>query len=153
MAAIAFFGKLTLNGWLPRPGAVTRIVEGLGRCGAAPIVEVSPYGAGLLGALLIGPTVLVECASLELAGGDAFRPISPIAPLCSELTSGLADALDSLVGHESESVDRTSAKYSEPRVLSLDFPSEGVASSSLLVPAVSELATGGVGVREVDSCA
>src|SRR5207245_9163443 len=106
-----------------------------------------------LGEVLIGPSVLFECAILALAVGDAFRRISPIAPMCSELTSGLADALDSLVGHESESVDRTSAKYSEPRVPSLDFPSEGVASSSLLVPAVSELPTRGVGVREVDPCA
>lgn len=153
VAAIAFFGELTLNG-CPRLGTVTRIVEGVGRCGAAPIVEVSLYGAGLLGTLLIGPTALGECASLELAGGNTFRTISPIAPLCSELTSNLADGSDSVVGDESESVERTSAKYSEPRVLSSHFSLAGVASSSLLAAAASsELATGGVGVREVDPSA
>ena len=114
VAAIAFFGKLTLNGWLPRVGTLTRTVEGLGRCGAAPIVEVSLYGAGLLGALLIGPRVLGERVRLEFAGGDMFRTIGPIAPLCAELSSGLADRLDFAVGDESEFAERTSGKYSKP---------------------------------------
>lgn len=152
MAAIAFSGNR--NGWLPRLGTVTRIAEGLGRRGAAPIVGVGLYMAGLLGALLIGPTALGECARSEFAGGDTFGSISPVSPLCSELTSGLADGLDSVVRDESESVGRTSAKYSEPRVLSLGFSPEGAASLRLLVPAeASELGTGGLGVREVDSSA
>ena len=127
VAAIAFSGKLTLNGRFPRPGRVKRIAEDLGKCGAVPIVGVSLSGAGLLGA------------------------ISSIAPLCSELTSGLANGLDSVVGDESESAECTCAKFSEPRVFSLDFSFEGVASPGRCVPAESlELATGGVGVREVD---
>src|SRR5215469_737354 len=152
VAAIAFSGNR--NGWLPRLGTVTRIAEGLGRCGATPIVGVGLYVAGLLGALPIGPTALGECARSELAGGDTFGSINPVAPLCSELTSGLADGLDSVVRGESESLGRTSAEYSEPRVLSLGFSPEGAASSSPLEPArASEVGTGGVGVREVDSFA
>ena len=100
MAAIAFSGNL--NGWLPRPGTVTSIAEGLGRCGAAPIVAVSLYGVGLVGALLIRVTASGASAGLELAGGDTFRTISPVEPMCSEATSGLADGLDSVVGDESE---------------------------------------------------
>lgn len=152
MAAIAFSGNR--NGWLPRLGTVTRIAEGLGRRGAATIVGAGLYMAGLLGALLTGPTALGECARSELAGGDTFGSISPVSPLCSELTSGLADGLDSVVRDESESVGRTSAKYSEPRVLSLGFSPEGVASLRLLAPAeASELGTGGLEVPEVDSSA
>jgi hypothetical protein len=41
VAAIVFSGNLTLIGWLSWLGTVTRIVEALGRCGAAPIAEVS----------------------------------------------------------------------------------------------------------------
>ena len=152
MAAIAFSGNR--NGWLPRLGTVTRIAEGLGRRGAVPIVGVGLYVAGLLGALLIGPTALGECARSELAAGDTFGSINPVAPLCSELTSGLADGLDSVVRGESESVGRTSAEYSEPRVLSLGFSPGGAASLSPLEPAeASELGTGGVAVRDVDSFA
>ena len=87
VAAIAFSWKLTLKGWLPRLGRVTRIVEGLVRCGAAPIIGVCPYGAGLPGALLIEPTALGEYAGLEFTGGDVFRTFGSIKPLCSELAS------------------------------------------------------------------
>jgi|ERR1035438_930650 hypothetical protein len=47
---------------------------------------------------------------------------------------GLADGLDSIVGDEFKSVEGTFAKDSEYRVFSLEFSSEGVASSSLLTP-------------------
>ena len=90
-----------LNGWLPRSGTVTRIAEGLGRCGAAPIVGVSLYGVGLVGALLTG-TSSGTSAGLELAGGDTFPTINPVEPMCSRSASGLADRLDSVVGDESE---------------------------------------------------
>ena len=147
VAAIAFFGKLTLNGGLLRPGTVTRIVERIGGCDPAPMDGVRP-----LGALGIGPAALGESASLELARGDTFRRISPFASGRPELTAGLAGAFDSVVEDKSESVERTSAEYSEPRVLSVELSLEGVASSRLLVPAESrELANGGVGVREADS--
>ena len=127
MAAIVFSEKLTLKGWLPRPGSLTRTAEGLGKCGAAVIAGVSPCGDGLLGA------------------------IGLIAPLYAELTSGLTDGLDSVVEGKSELVEGTSAKYSEPRVFSLDFSSERVRLSRLLVLSKSfELGTSGVGVREFD---
>lgn len=155
VAAIVLLGKLTLNGWLPLPGTVTRTVEGLGRCGGEPIAEVSQYGAGFLSALFapfVGRTALRGCASLEPRGGDAFRTTGPSALLPSALTSSLTAGLDSVVEDESEPVERASAEDSEPRVLSLDFSSEDVASSGLLAPAESsELAAGGAGVREVDS--
>jgi hypothetical protein len=125
VAAIAFSGKLTQNGGLPRPGTLTRIVEGLGRCDPAPIVEVSLDGAGPLGALLTAPMALGECADS-------------------------ADGLDLLVEFEFKSVERTSAKCSEPGVFSLDFSSEGVGPSTLLMPVgLSEPATGGMGICEV----
>lgn len=153
VAAIVFFGKLTLNGWLPRLGTLTRTVDGLGRR-AESITEANLYGAGLREALRIERTVLRGCASLELAGGSTFRTTGPIAPLGSELTSGLTGGLDSIVGDESESVERVSAEYSGPRAVSSDFSSEGVASPGLLACAeASELATGGGGVRGVDSTA
>jgi len=130
VAAIALAGKLTLEGWLSRPGRVTRIGEDLGKCGAAAIVGVSLCGAGLLGA------------------------IRSIAPLWSEFTSGLADGSDSVVGSESESMEGICARYSETRVFSLDFSSEGVALSSPFVPAEAlEVTTGGVGVCAVPSYA
>ena len=123
VAAIALAGKLNLEGWLSRPGRVTRIAEDLGNCGAAAIVRVSLCGAGLLGA------------------------IRSIAPLWSEFTSGLADGSDSVVGSEFESMEGICARYSETRVFSLDFSWEGVALSRLCVPEESlELAIGGVGV-------
>lgn len=128
-------------------------------CGAAAIADVSLYGAGLLGARRIERTALGRCTSpglgrtsLEFAGGDRFRATGAIVPVGSELTSGFADDLDSAAGDDSESVERASAEYSEPRVLFSGFPSEGVASPNVLAPTESsERATGGVGVREVDS--
>ena len=113
---------------------MTRIVEGDDRNGAAPVAGVTLRGAGFLSAPLIGPTALGECAGLGLTGGGAIRAISPVEPLRSGRASGLADGLDSIVGDEFESVEGTFAKDSESRVLSLDFSSEGVASSSLLAP-------------------
>ena len=111
---------------------MTRIAEGGDQCGAVPIAGVTLRGAGFLGAPIIGPTALGECAGLGLAGGGAFRAIGPVEPLRSGLASGLADGLDSIVGDEFESVEGTFAKDSESRVLSLDSSSDGVASSSLL---------------------
>ena len=155
MAAIVFSGKLTLDGWLPRLGTLTSITEDRGKCDAASSVELSLYGAGLLGALLIGMAALCECAALELAGGDTLRTIGSMAALRSEGASDLADGLDSIVGDETESAERTRAKSSEPGLFSLDFSSEGwegVASSSSCKPGVPlEFATGGAGVREADS--
>jgi len=112
---------------------VTRIVEGDDRCGPERVAGVTLRGAEFLGAPLIGPTALGECAGWEFTGGGAFRAISPVEPLRSGLASGLEDGLDSIVGDKLESVEVTFAKDSEPRVLSLDFFSEGVASWSLLV--------------------
>ena len=108
-------------------GALTRIAEGDDGCGAAPVAGVTLRGAGRLGAPLIGPTALGECAGLGLAGGGAFRAISPVEPSRPGLLSGLADGLDSIVGDEFEPVEGTFAKDSASRVLSLDFSSEGAA--------------------------
>lgn len=157
VAAIVFFGKLTRNGWFPRSGTVTRTVEDLGSRGAAPIVDVNLNGAGLLGALRIAPAALCECANLEIAGGETFRATGPIAPLGAGLTSGFGVGFGSIAGDESASVERASAEF-EIRGLSLGlsseavgFSSEGAASAGRLMPAESsELATGGVGVGEVD---
>ena len=113
---------------------MTRIAEGGDGCGAAAVAGVTLRGAGFLGAPLIAPTTLGECAGLGLAGGGAFRAISPVEPLRSGLASGLADGLDSIVGDEFESVEGTFANDLESRVLSLDFVSGGVASSSLSAP-------------------
>src|SRR5215467_12966792 len=150
VAATAFSGKLTLNGWFPPRGRAKSITEDLGGCGPTPIVVVSLFGAGILGALLVGWTALRGCAGLELAGGK-FRTTGAISPLGSELTSVLTAGLDSIVGDESESVGRISA---EPAYggLSLDSSSEGVTLSSLFVPAASpELSTVEAGFRGVDS--
>ena len=49
VAAIVLCGKLTQNGWLPRSGRVTRIVENLGNLGVA--VGITPLGAGLPGSI------------------------------------------------------------------------------------------------------
>ena len=142
-----------MNGWLPRRGTVTRIVEGLGRCATAPVLGAGLYGARSLGALIIGPTALGGGASFELAGGGSPRAISPVGPRFSELTSGLADGLDS-VRDESESIEGTLEKYSEPRAPSLDFSPEGVVPSSLPVTVGSSvLAIGLAAIREIDWCA
>ena len=133
-AAIGFSGKFSRNDLLPLAGAVTRIAEGGDGCGAAAVEGVTLRGAGFLDAPLIGPTALGECAGLGLVGGGVFRAISPVEPLRSGLASGLADGLDSIAGDEFETVESTFANDSESRVLSLDFSSEGVASSSLLAP-------------------
>ena len=102
-------------------------MEGLDRCGAVPSVRDGPYGAGFLGALLIGTTALSEGAALEIAGGDGVLAIGPITRPYAEVTSGVAESLDSIV-------------------LS--------AASSLLMPAGSlELAGGRVGVCEAESSA
>jgi|SRR5580698_6691583 hypothetical protein len=90
--------------------------------------------AEFIGAALIGLTALGEYAGSELARGVVFRAVSPFEPLRSGLLTGLADGLDSIVGDEFESVEGTFAKDSGYRVFSLEFSSEGVASSSLLTP-------------------
>jgi hypothetical protein len=90
--------------------------------------------AEFIGAALIGPTALAEYAGSELASGEVFRAVSPFEPLLSGLLMGLADGLDSIVGDEFKSLEGTFAKDSEYRVFSLEFSSEGVASSSLLTP-------------------
>jgi hypothetical protein len=113
---------------------VTRIAERGDWYRALPIGGVALRGAGFLGAALIGPTAMGGCACSGLAGEGAFRAVSPFEPLRSGLLSGLADSLDSVVGDEFKSVEGTFAKDSEFRVLSLDFSSEGMASSSLLAP-------------------
>lgn len=113
---------------------MTRITEGGDGCGAAPVAGVNLRGTGFLGAPLIGPTALGECAGLGLAGGGALRAISPAEPLHPGLASGLTDGLDSTVGDEFESAEGTFAKDSESRVLSLGFSSKGETSSSLLAP-------------------
>ena len=123
MAAIVFSGKLSRNGWLPPPGRVMRIVEDLGRFNVALIVGDRLPAAAL--------------------------PDS-IAPLCSRLTSRLADRKDPDV---SASVVRTFAEYSALRVFSSDFLSEGVASPSLRLPDSFALVTAGMEIREVDSSA
>ena len=123
-----------MNGLLPSPGPVTRTVESDDRRVAARVAGVALRGAGFPGALRIGTTALGEGAGLGLARSGAFRAISPIKPLRSGLASGLADGLDPIEGDEFESVEGPFAKDSEPRVLSLGFFPEGVASPSLLAP-------------------
>lgn len=131
VAAIVLFGKLTRNGWLPRSGTVTRTVEGLRTSGAEAIAEASLYGAGFLAARRIERTALGRLknlefgrAGLELAIEEMLRPIGSIAPLRSELisgltlASGLAGGLDSTAGDESASVERASAE-AELRGISL----------------------------------
>jgi hypothetical protein len=113
---------------------VTRIAEGGDGYSAPRVAGVTLRGAGRLGAPANEPTTLGECAGLGLAAGGAFRAISPVEPLRSGLTSGIADGLDSIVGDEFESVEGTFTKDSESRVLSLDFSSEGGVPSSLLAP-------------------
>ena len=103
-------------------------MEGGDGRGATPVAGVTMRGAGLLDAPLIGPIVLGEGAGSGLVGGA----ISPVEPLRLGPASGIADGLDSIVGDEFESVWGTFAKDSVSRVLSLDFSSEGGASSSLL---------------------
>jgi hypothetical protein len=103
-------------------------------CGAAPVAGVTLRGAGFLGAPLIGPIALGECAGLGLAGGGAFRAISPAEPFRPGVGSALTDGLDSVVGDEFESAEATFAKDSESRVLSLGFSSKDETSSSLLAP-------------------
>src|SRR6266566_1139050 len=92
-AAIGFSVRISLNGLLPSPGPVTRIVEGDDRCGAARVAAVIPRGAGFADAPLIGPTALSECAGWEFAGGSVFRAISPVEPLRSGLASGLSESV------------------------------------------------------------
>lgn len=111
-----------------------RIAEDGDGCGGAPVAGVTLRGAGFLGAPLIEPTALGECEGLGFAGGGSFRAITPAEPLRPGLASGLTDGLDSTVGDEFESAGGTFAKDSESWVLSLDFSSEGVESSSLLAP-------------------
>src|SRR3984893_9599024 len=75
-----------------------------------------------------------KCACSGLAGGDAFRAVGSFEPLRSRLLSRLADGLDSVVSDEFKSMEGTFAKDSGFGVLSLEFSSEGMASSSLLAP-------------------
>lgn len=166
VAAIVLFGKLTRNGWLPRSGTVTRIVEVLGTCGAAAIAEVSLCGAGILGVLGVErtafgrrPTLELGRTSLELAGGGMFRTTGLNAPLGSGLTSGFGVILDSVAADESASVERASAE-SEIWGFSLGLSSEaggfseGVELSTPFLPAaVSELAAWGSRACGVDSSA
>jgi len=84
---MGFSGRISLNGLLPSPGPVTRIVEGDERCGAALRWAV------LTGAPRIEPTALGECAGWEFTGGGAFRAISAAGPLRSGLTSGLSESV------------------------------------------------------------
>lgn len=106
---------------------MTRIAEGGTRRGAAPVADVTLRVARFLSSPLIGPPALVECAGLALASGGALRATSPAERLRPGLGSGLTDGVDFSVGDELESAEGDFAKDSEPRVLSLDFSSEGVA--------------------------
>ena len=81
-------------------------MEGGEGCGAAPAAGATLSGAGFFGGALIGSTVLGECAGLGLAGGGAFRAISPAEPPPPGLASGLTDGFDSIVGYEIESSGR-----------------------------------------------
>jgi len=88
------------------------MAEDLGKCGATLGLGVSHCCVGLRGTM------------------------DPVVSLRSEVTSGAADALDSVAATESES---------------LAFSSAGLASSSLWAPAASlELVTAGVGAGNVD---
>src|ERR1700730_784306 len=75
-----------------------------------------------------------ECACSGLAGGYAFRAVGSCDPSRSGLFSRLKDGLDSVVGGKLKSVEGAFAKDSGFGVLSLEFSSEGMASSSLLAP-------------------
>jgi len=99
-----------------------------------PVAGATLFGAGFLGKPLIEPAALGKGVGLGLASGGAFRPISPAEPWRPGTASGSTDGFDSIVGDELESVEDTFAKDSKFRVLSLDFSSEGVGSSSLLAP-------------------
>ena len=99
-----------------------------------PRISPGKTWEGFLGAPLIGPTVFGKCAGLGLAGGGAFRAISPAGPLCPGVGLPLTDGLDSVVGNEFESAEATFAKDSESRMLSMGFSSKGETSSSLLAP-------------------
>lgn len=90
---MGFSGRISLNGLLPSPGPVTRIVEGADRCGAARAGDVSLRGAGLANAPRIEPAALGEYAGWEFTGGGAFRAISAGEPLRSGLTSGLSESV------------------------------------------------------------
>ena len=68
-------------------------MEGDDRCGAARVADITVRGPGFLGAPLIGPTALGECAGLGLARGGAFRAISPVEPLRSGLASELSESV------------------------------------------------------------
>ena len=63
-------------------------------------------GAGLLGAATIWLMALGECEGLRLAGGGAFRAISPAEPLSPGPASVVTDGFDSIVGAEIESSGR-----------------------------------------------
>lgn len=132
-AAIGFGGKISLDGLLPSAGGETRIGGGDDRYGAAPVAGVTLRGAGFFGAALIGPKDSGEGASSGsgLAGGGAFRAVSPFEPLCSGLLSGLANRLAAIVGDDCKSAEGTFAKDSEYRVLSLELSLEAAALSSL----------------------
>ena len=95
-AAMGFSGRISLNGLLPSPGPVTRIVEGADRCGAARAGNVSLRGAGLDNAPRIEPAALGEYAGWEFAGGGAFRAISAAGPWRSGLASGSSESATEL---------------------------------------------------------
>jgi hypothetical protein len=78
--------------------------EGDDRCGAVPVTGATQFGAGFRGGPLIEPTGWGEGAGLGLAGGGAFRAISPAEPLRPGMASGLAVGFDSIAGGELESV-------------------------------------------------
>jgi len=128
---------------LPLAGAVTRIAEGGDGYGAASVAGVTLRGAGFLGAPLIGPTALGEGAGLGVAGGGAFRAISPLKPLRSGLASGpfgLTRLAESAGRALRDCADRLSERDSS--VFGAGAFTAGV---------VKVFAAGGVEVREVVS--
>jgi len=96
-AAIGLSGRISLNGLLPSPGPVKRIVEGDERCGIARAGGITLRGAGLAGAgfagaTLFGTTALDDGAGWKSAGGGAFRALSPAELSLLELASVLAES-------------------------------------------------------------
>jgi hypothetical protein len=152
-AAIGLSGRISLNGLLPSPGPVKRIVEGDERRGAAGVAGITLRGAGLVGAPIIGTATLGKCAGWEFAGGGAFRAISPVEPLLSGLASGLSESADDgVVTAEDGPIGATLAAGLSGAALrwvaGISECDSAVAAE--FTPGVSVVsAAGGVGVREV----
>ena len=91
-AAIVFSGRTSLNGLLPLPGPLTRIVERGEGCGVASVPGVTfTRGAEISAALGVGKTALEACAGLGLAGGSvlpAIRLVEPVGPTCVAKPAG-----------------------------------------------------------------